>query len=883
MSKKMSQVPAGVEISNEWTIVKSLFLAAAVILMVPIFSQGRIVVGHEISGYVTYGGSGLSGVMVTAVGVGDYTGYLGLDMTGYSGYYSIPVPDGFAGNVEAFKDGYTFDPSSRYYSNVTSDQKDQNFAASNGSPPPPPPSIIVNSPNGGESWHRGTSHNITWDSVGNVGSDVRIELYKDGSLNLKISSSTSNDGSYNWSIPSDQTIGSDYRIKITSTANSSHYDDSDNDFSITALAHIAVTSPNGGESWQHGTSHNITWDSVGDIGSAVRIELYKGGVLNLKITGSTPNNGSYDWTIPSDQTIDSDYTVKITSTSNPAFFDDSNDYFSIDEVSQILFEDTFPLLKIDLKKWIVVSDAAIDNTGINEPSPDYSLRLNGHPSGGDLIESVVIDLSSYAGAALTYFYQRTGSGNSPEQGEDLVIEFYDGSSWVELDRRPGDGPDMESYEEVTIDLPAEALHAGFSFRVKSTGTSHASQKYDDWFVDDIKIEVTEEVDDDDDIVYPVKLTADDGNNGDWLGRRVSISGKYAIAGALHDNDDRGSAYIFERSATDWIQQARLTALSPAAGDQFGSDVSISGDNAIVGADRNDYNGSWSGSAYIFQRTNTGWIQQDMLVPSDGNVGDRFGCAVSISGNYAVVGSYWDDDKGTSSGSAYIFRQDVTGWVQEAKLTASDGSKYDWFGYDVSISDNYAIVGVVLNNDNGTDCGSAYVFRRSGSNWIQQAKLVAGDGDDGDEFGGSVCLEGNYAVIGAIGDDDMGEDAGAAYIFVRSGEDWTRQAKLLPQDGAGGDHFGNSVSIDGNYAVVAANLDGDMGSESGSAYIFKREGQSWDEQAKLTAPDGEPRDFFGQGVSIDGSYVIVGAPYDDDNGDSSGSLHIFRRIGTAWMP
>ena len=202
---------------------------------------------------------------------------------------------------------------------------------------------------------------------------------------------------------------------------------------------------------------------------------------------------------------------------------------------------------------------------------------------------------------------------------------------------------------------------------------------------------------------------------------------------------------------------------------------------------------------------------------------------------------------------------------------------------MSISDNYAIVGAVLNNDNGTDCGSAYVFRRSGSNWIQQAKLVAGDGDDGDEFGGSVCLEGNYAVIGAIGDDDMGEDAGAAYIFVRSGEDWTRQAKLLPQDGAGGDHFGNSVSIDSNYAVVSAHLDGDMGAESGSAYIFKSEGQSWEQQAKLTAPDGSQNDFFGQGVSIDGSYVIVGAPYDDDNGDNSGSLYIFRRIGTAWMP
>jgi hypothetical protein len=881
MSKKISQVPARIEILNEWINVKMLLLAAAVVLIVPILVQGQITNGYEISGYVTYGGSGLSGVMVTAVGIGDFTGYLGLDMTGYSGYYNIPVPDGFSGNVEAFKNGYTFDPASRHYSNVTSDQTDQNFVASNGSPPPPQPSITVASPNGGESWQRGTSHNITWNSVGSVGSNVRIELYKGGVLNQTIISSTSNDGSYFWSISSLQAFDSDYRIKVTSTSNSSYYDYSDNSFSITGLSNITVTSPNGGEIWQRGTSHNITWDSVGDVGSDVRIELHKSGSLNLKIIGSTSNNGSYNWTIPLDQTIDSDYVVKITSTSNPAFFDESDDYFSINEISAILFEDTFPSLKIDLKKWIVVSNVTVDNMGINEPSPDYSLRLNGHPSGGDLIESMAIDLSSYADAMLTYHYQRAGSGNSPEQGDDLVIEYYDGLSWVELDRRHGDGPDMENYEEVTIELPAEALHTGFNFRIKSKGSLHASQQYDDWFVDDVKIEVTEEIDDD--IVYPVKLIADDGDNGDWLGRRVSMSGKYAIAGALHDNDDRGSAYIFERSATDWIQQARLTASSPAVGDQFGSDVSISGDNAIVGADRNDYNGPWSGAVYVFQRTNAGWIQQDMLVPSDGRGGDRFGCAVSISGNYAIIGSYWDDDNGTSSGSAYIFRQDATGWIQEAKLTASDGAKDDWFGNAVSISGNYAIVGAVLDNDNGTNCGSAYVFRRNGSNWIQQAKLIAGDEDAGDEFGGSVCLKGNYAIIGAICDDDMGEDAGSAYIFERSGDDWIQLAKLVSHDGAGGDHFGNSVSIDGNYAVVAANLDADNGAESGSAYIFKREGQSWEQQAKLTATDGDQRDFFGQGVSIDGSYVIVGAPYDDDNSNDSGSVYIFRRIGTTWIP
>ena len=882
MSKKKSQVPARIEVSKKWINAKMLFLTAAVILMVPVLVLGQLPDGYQISGYITYGGSGFSGVLVTAVGTGEFTGYLGLDFTDFLGYYNLPVPDGFAGTIEPSMDGYTFDPVSRFYSNVESDQPNQNFAASNGGPPPPPPSIIVESPNGGESWQRGTSYNINWNSFGSVGSDVRIELFKGGVLNLKITSSTDNDGSYVWSIPSDRAVDSDYKIKITSTTNSAYYDYSNDNFSIIDKPLITVTSPNGGESWQRGSSQNITWDSVGNVGSNVRIDLYKGGVLSLKIISSTENNGSYDWSIPLDQTIDSDYKIKIASASNPTVFDESDDFFSIDEVSPVIFEDTFISLKIDFEKWTVIDGVIVDDTGIDEPSPEYSLRLNGHPTGGDLIESVVIDLSSYSDAALTYYYQRTGAGNSPEQGEDLVIEYHNGSSWVELNRQPGDGPDMDYYQEVVIPLPPGAFHAGFQLRIQNKGTLHESQKYDDWYVDDVKIEVTAE-EEEDNIVYPAKLIPGDSDTGDWFGRRVSISGKYAIVGALHDNDDRGSAYIFERSAADWIQQTKLTASSPAAGDQFGSDVSISGDNAIVGADRSDYNGSWSGAAYVFQRTNTGWIQQDMLVPSDGNIGDRFGNSVSISGNYLIIGAYWDDDNGFNSGSAYVFRKDVAGWVLETKLRASDGAKDDWFGHDVSIDGNYAIVGAVLDNHDGAYRGSAYIFRRDGSNWIQQTKLVAEDGQAGDEFGGSVSIRGNYAVIGAIGNDDAGEDAGAAYIFVRSGNNWIQQAKLVPLDGAAGDHFGNSVSIDGNYAIVAAHLDADMGTESGSAYIFKREGQSWAQQAKLSAPDGSSNDFFGQGVSIDSSYVVIGAPYNDDNGDNSGSVYIFRRIGTTWMP
>jgi hypothetical protein len=220
----------------------------------------------------------------------------------------------------------------------------------------------------------------------------------------------------------------------------------------------------------------------------------------------------------------------------------------------------------------------------------------------------------------------------------------------------------------------------------------------------------------------------------------------------------------------------------------------------------------------------------------------------------------------------------------------DAAKYDYFGCSVSISRDYAIVGASLhddsvpNNNIVPDCGAAYIFKRNGEGWTQKAKLLPYNPMAWDEFGGSVSISGNYAMVGAICDDTAGEDSGAAYIFERIGDDWTQRAKLTPSDlDADGDHFGNSVSIDGDYVVVGASLDDDMGKDSGAAYIYKREGLSWFLQVKLTAPDGNEGDNFGHGVSISGGYVIIGAPNDDDNGENSGSVYIFKRNGTIWTP
>jgi hypothetical protein len=183
---------------------------------------------------------------------------------------------------------------------------------------------------------------------------------------------------------------------------------------------------------------------------------------------------------------------------------------------------------------------------------------------------------------------------------------------------------------------------------------------------------------------------------------------------------------------------------------------------------------------------------------------------------------------------------------EFKLKAHDTAAHDKFGKSVSISGDYAIVGADRNDDNGgLPVGSAYIFRRSGTSWSQQAKLTASDASPSqfDNFGFSVSIDGDYAIVGAVGHDDDGTESGAAYIFRRSGTSWSQQAKLTASDAAENDNFGNSVSISGDYAIVGALNNDDAGQASGSAYIFSRSGTTWNQQTKLTASDAAIGDQF----------------------------------------
>jgi len=371
------------------------------------------------------------------------------------------------------------------------------------------------------------------------------------------------------------------------------------------------------------------------------------------------------------------------------------------------------------------------------------------------------------------------------------------------------------------------------------------------------------------LVEEQKLTAYDMTEHDHFGASVAISGDLALIGADLDDDagDRsGSAYIFARSGQTWSEQAKLTALDAEKWDQFGSSVAASGNTAVVGAPGDDDRGTGSGSAYVFIRNGDTWIQQAKLNALDAAEWDGFG-SVAISGDTVVVGA-------SGSGSAYVFVRSGTTWIQQAKLRAPDAAAGNNFGVSVAVSSDSVVVGAYFDSDGGHRSGSAYVFVRSGATWSQQAKLLASDASEDDNLGKSVSISDDTVVVGATGDDHAGNWSGSAYVFVRGGTTWGQQAKLTASDAEAVEWYGSSVAVSGDTVVVGAvSGDNNQGDSSGSAYVFVRNGTTWNQQVKLIASDAEASDSFGYSVAVSGDAVVVGAIGDDDAGFESGSAYV----------
>lgn len=388
-----------------------------------------------------------------------------------------------------------------------------------------------------------------------------------------------------------------------------------------------------------------------------------------------------------------------------------------------------------------------------------------------------------------------------------------------------------------------------------------------------------------------RLLATDGAVGDFFGRAVAFDGETALVGApeddLQDNTNQGSAHAFARDAAAWIAQGPLSAGQGATDDQFGRAIAVSDDTALIAAPLDDVGANVDqGSVFVFVRSGGQWLLQARLLASDGATSDRFGDSVAIDGDTALVGaSIEGSEQGVLKGAAYVFTRSGTTWTQQAKLEAADLGQSLRFGRSVAVSGDLALVGAPGYSTGTLGAqGAAYVFARSAGAWAQQARLLADDLAFNDQFGWSVALDGDTAVVGAWEDDSAAAtDEGSVYVFTRGGEAWSQQAKLVAAPPSMTQSFGASVAIDGGVVAVGApNENVGSSEDQGAAYVFAHVGQGWVQQARVLAPNGAAFDRFGTSVALAGGRLLAGAVSEDvGSASSAGAAHVYSRVGASW--
>lgn len=429
--------------------------------------------------------------------------------------------------------------------------------------------------------------------------------------------------------------------------------------------------------------------------------------------------------------------------------------------------------------------------------------------------------------------------------------------------------------------------------------------------------------------------------------------------ASSDNSlvDPGAVYVFKRTGSNWTQEAYIKAANAESNDHFGIALAIDNNTIVVGANKeasnqtsitngttasSDNSASNSGAVYVYNVDRpANWSQQAYVKAANSQAADQFGRSVDIAGNTMVVGAQSEDSNQTvitngtsasgnnslsSSGAVYVYKRDGTTWVQEAYIKASNADANDIFGNSVAISGDTIVVGAYFESSNQTVitngstassdnslsmAGAAYVFKRSGSNWVQEAYLKPSNIDANDNFGLVVDIDGDTIVVGAPGEssnqasitngptassNNSWTNAGAVYVFKRSGTTWTQEAYLKSSDGGNWDFFGNDVGISKDTVIVGAYWQGDIINLGGKAHIFKRNGSTWTQEAILSPTNVDDSDFFGSSVAIFNDTAVVGSSGEasnqtfitngstnssDNSEPSAGALYVYKRSGASW--
>lgn len=350
---------------------------------------------------------------------------------------------------------------------------------------------------------------------------------------------------------------------------------------------------------------------------------------------------------------------------------------------------------------------------------------------------------------------------------------------------------------------------------------------------------------------PVFLTP---SNADIIGASVAISDNFAVAGGLEN------AYLFELVGDDWVEVQKLlpetNSIVVAAG--FGETVAVEGDVIVVGAPDTTFSAVGSGAAFVFEPSGGAWSEAAVLPDTAFPAGARFGASVGVNEGVVLVGAHGDtngEDVATGTVTSYV-PGGLGSWSLLGKSEPDGGVATDVFGHALDASGDLLVVGNYADVLRGNDAGAVNVFRFEGGFWDTGVELAPLELEASDQFGIDVAVDEEYLLVGAWNDDDQADDAGAVYVFHDDGGGWQQVDKLYASDSAENANFGARVALDFPYAVVGAYLEDSQGTNAGAVYVFRHDGASFREVAKLTSPNPEEFSAFGWGVDISGDHLIV---------------------------
>jgi photosystem II stability/assembly factor-like uncharacterized protein len=334
----------------------------------------------------------------------------------------------------------------------------------------------------------------------------------------------------------------------------------------------------------------------------------------------------------------------------------------------------------------------------------------------------------------------------------------------------------------------------------------------------------------------------------------------------------------------WSELQKVSSNDGATDDQFGWSVLLaSADTAFVGAPSHAVSGNaGQGAVYVFTRSGNTWTKTQTLTASDGTESDSFGQSLAFDGGNLIIGA---PNTGDFQGAAYIFTESGGTWTEVQKIEADDAASFTQFGWSVAIQDDTAMVGSIgasVPPTNGV--GAVYVFTQSGGTWSQAQKFSSDDGVFGDSFGWAIALDGNTVIVGANTASPNGLDfAGAAYVFNESGGTWTQAQKLTASNGAEFDFFGGAVALVGDVALVGSEGAGsDPFSSQGLTYVFTNSGGTWTEGQHIAASDSQGNDGFGHAIAFDGNKAVITAASATVNGDEfAGAAYVFNFSGSTF--